>query len=86
MISWVKVCEEIQLVILHADRRRIPITVNASLSANIKVGDSSLTVSIGMSIFDEPISFIDLFTQAGNAVYKEKSRGRNRTEVYLNNS
>jgi diguanylate cyclase (GGDEF)-like protein len=56
------------------------------LIADIKVGDSSLTVSIGMSIFDEPISFIDLFTQADNAVYKEKSRGRNRTEVYLNNS
>jgi hypothetical protein len=31
-------------------------------SGFIKVGDSSLTVSIGMSIFDEPISFIDLFT------------------------
>jgi len=56
------------------------------LIAEIKVGDSSLTVSIGMSICDEKISFIDLFTQADNAVYQAKARGRNRTEVYLNNS
>jgi len=56
------------------------------LIAEIKVGDSSLTVSIGVSICDEPISFIDLFTQADNAVYQAKARGRNRTEVYLNNN
>jgi diguanylate cyclase (GGDEF)-like protein len=56
------------------------------LIAEIKVGDSSLTVSIGMSTCDEPISFIDIFAQADNAVYKAKARGRNRTEVYLNNS
>jgi diguanylate cyclase (GGDEF)-like protein len=56
------------------------------LIAGIKVGDSSLTISIGMSICNEPISFIDLFIQADNAVYKAKARGKNRTEVYLNNS
>ena len=56
------------------------------LIAEIKVGNSSLTVSIGVSICDEQISFIDLFTQADNAVYQAKARGRNRTEVYLNNS
>ncbi|MBA6288568.1 diguanylate cyclase [Colwellia sp. MB3u-4] len=56
------------------------------LIAEIKVGDSSLTVSIGMSICDEQISFIDLFTQADNAVYQAKARGRNRTEIYLDNS
>jgi diguanylate cyclase (GGDEF)-like protein/PAS domain S-box-containing protein len=57
-----------------------------TLIAEIKVGDSSLNVSIGVSFCDEQISFIDLFTQADNAVYQAKARGRNRTEVYLNNS
>lgn len=49
----------------------------------IKVDGSSLTVSIGLSICDDGISFIDLFTQADNAVYKAKALGRNRTEVYV---
>jgi diguanylate cyclase (GGDEF)-like protein len=51
----------------------------------IKVGDSALTVSIGASIFDNKISFTDLFNQADNAMYQAKALGRNRTEVYVMN-
>jgi diguanylate cyclase (GGDEF)-like protein len=56
------------------------------LIAKIKVGDSSLTVSMGLSICEEKISFTDLFTQADSAMYKAKALGRNRTEVDCNNS
>jgi diguanylate cyclase (GGDEF)-like protein len=52
------------------------------LISKIKVGKSLLTVSIGVSIYDEKISFTDLITQADNAMYKAKALGRNRTEVY----
>jgi PleD family two-component response regulator len=48
------------------------------------VGDSGLTVSIGVSISAEHISFTGLFTQADNAMYQAKALGRNRTELYLN--
>ena len=56
------------------------------LIAKIKVGDSSLTVSMGLSICEEKISFTDLFTQADSAMYKAKALGRNRTEVDCSNS
>jgi len=55
------------------------------LIAQIKVGDSLLTVSIGASICSEKMSFTEIFTQADNALYKAKSLGRNRTEVYVTN-
>ena len=55
------------------------------LIAQIKVSDSSLTVSIGGSICHDKISFTDLFTQADNAMYKAKALGRNRTEFYVIN-
>jgi hypothetical protein len=55
MISWVKVCEEIQLVILHADRRRIPITVNASLSANGRIYWSLFNASKRDQLYEELI-------------------------------
>ncbi|TWX63102.1 diguanylate cyclase [Colwellia sp. C1TZA3] len=55
------------------------------LIAEIKVGNSSLTVSIGLSICDKKISFTDLFTQADNAMYKAKALGRNRTEIDCSN-
>ena len=52
------------------------------LVAKIVIGDNGLTISIGASLSEEKISFIDLFFQADNAVYKAKDRGRNRTEFY----
>jgi diguanylate cyclase (GGDEF)-like protein len=55
------------------------------LIAQIKVGDSLLTVSIGASICSEKMSFTEIFTQADSALYKAKSLGRNRTEVYVTN-
>jgi diguanylate cyclase (GGDEF)-like protein len=51
--------------------------------ANIKVDNSPLQVSIGVSVSDDKISFTDFYAQADNAVYKAKELGRNRTEVYL---
>lgn len=57
-----------------------------ALIANIKVDDSSLTVSIGGSVCDDKISFTDLFFQADSAVYKAKALGRNRTEIYEGNN
>lgn len=52
------------------------------LITNITVADISLKVSIGVSIFDNDISFTDLLSQADSALYKAKSLGRNRTELY----
>ena len=63
--------------------------------AHINVEKTSLTVSIGASISaninnnnnnNNRISFDDFYAQADNAVYKAKSRGRNRTEVYTEHS
>ena len=55
------------------------------LIAKIKVDNTSIQVSIGVSISDNKISFTDFSAQADNAVYKAKELGRNRTEVYLKN-
>jgi diguanylate cyclase (GGDEF)-like protein len=53
------------------------------LVATIKVDNTPLRVSIGASISDNKISFVDFYAQADNAVYKAKELGRNRTEVYV---
>ena len=53
------------------------------LVATIKVDNTPLKVSIGASISDNKISFVDFYAQADNAVYKAKELGRNRTEVYV---
>tara|TARA_R110000744_G_scaffold61781_3_gene127357 strand:+ start:69 stop:980 length:912 start_codon:yes stop_codon:yes gene_type:complete len=55
------------------------------LITQIKVGDSTLKASIGVSISTDKVSFTDLFAQADNALYKAKSLGRDRTEVYVKN-
>ncbi len=55
------------------------------LIKQIKVGDSTLKASIGVSISTDKVSFTDLFSQADNALYKAKTLGRNRTEVYVKN-
>ncbi len=55
------------------------------LIKQIKVGDSALKASIGVSISTDKVSFTDLFSQADNALYKAKTLGRNRTEVYVKN-
>lgn len=52
------------------------------LIANIKVDNSSLTVSIGASICNDKILFTDFYAQADSALFKAKELGRNRTEVF----
>lgn len=54
------------------------------LISKIEVDGSILTVSIGVSIATEKITFTDLFTQADTAMYHAKSHGRNRTEMFDN--
>jgi PleD family two-component response regulator len=46
------------------------------------VNDNPVTVSIGLTISNNTKSFLDLFTQADNAVYEAKARGKNRTQLY----
>ena len=53
-----------------------------NLITQIKVGDNNLKVSIGVSISTDKVSFTDLFSQADDALYKAKTLGRNRTELY----
>ena len=50
--------------------------------ASISLDDRPITVSIGLSISKADTPFIDLFTQADNAVYKAKALGKNRTHIY----
>ena len=52
------------------------------LIAEIKVGNRPVTASIGASLSSSKTTFTDLFTQADNAVYKAKERGKNRTQLY----
>jgi diguanylate cyclase (GGDEF)-like protein len=52
------------------------------LIAEIKVDNTPLRVSIGVSIAADKITFTDFYAQADSAVYKAKELGRNRTEVY----
>ena len=54
-----------------------------NLIAQVKIGDNKLKVSIGVSTSNDKVSFTDLFSQADNALYKAKTLGRNRTEIYI---
>lgn len=53
-----------------------------NLIAQVKIGNNKLKASIGVSISTDKVSFTDLFSQADDALYKAKTLGRNRTEVY----
>ncbi|TWX46208.1 diguanylate cyclase [Colwellia hornerae] len=52
------------------------------LIATVMVDNKPLTVSIGVSIYENKISFTDFYAQADKAVYQAKNLGRNRTELY----
>jgi len=53
-----------------------------NLANKIIVADKALTVSIGVSFFDGEMSFDEIVQKADIALYKAKSLGRNRTEVF----
>ncbi|KKK83902.1 hypothetical protein LCGC14_2788750, partial [marine sediment metagenome] len=53
-----------------------------ALVATIKVENTPITISIGVSIADEKMSFAALYAQADKAVYQAKEQGRNRTEFF----
>lgn len=55
------------------------------LIATIKVGDSTIKVSIGATISIPESNFKTLYTEVDSALYKAKKSGRNRTELYNRN-
>ena len=52
------------------------------LMSDIKVKNTTVTISIGITISDGSENLDDLTKQADSALYKAKSDGRNRTEFY----
>lgn len=52
------------------------------LIAKVNVGDSSIIVSIDLTINTMESTFKTLYTEVDNALYKAKEFGRNRTELY----
>ncbi|MFT4807258.1 MAG: diguanylate cyclase (GGDEF)-like protein [Paraglaciecola sp.] len=55
------------------------------LVSEIKVNNTPVTVSIGITITDGNQSLHDLTNQADSALYEAKKNGRNRTEFYKKN-
>lgn len=78
--------EEFLIMLPYINKKNILLSCKRlhELIATIQVEGSPLQVSIGASISEEKISFIDFYAQVDNAVYKAKELGRHRTEIYVN--
>ncbi|GHA18917.1 sensor domain-containing diguanylate cyclase [Oceanisphaera arctica] len=50
--------------------------------STILIDGKPLTISVGISLFDEEMSFEEAVNEADTALYKAKDLGRNRTEVF----
>ncbi|WP_082664347.1 diguanylate cyclase [Pseudoalteromonas sp. 10-33] len=76
--------EEFLIMLPDTDKKGAVLFCNRlhTLIATVLVNDNPVTVSIGLTISNNTKSFLDLFTQADNAVYEAKARGKNRTQLY----
>jgi diguanylate cyclase (GGDEF)-like protein/PAS domain S-box-containing protein len=76
--------EEFLIMLPDTDKKGALLFCNRlhAIIADILVDNKPVTVSIGMTISNTINTFIDLFTQADNAVYQAKSLGKNRTQLF----